>query len=310
MRLIEWGCRAARAWRARGLLLLALLPLPGAAAITVQDDAGRTVTLAQPAQRIVSLAPHATELLFAIGAGERIVGTVSHSDYPPAADGIPRVGGYSRLDLERIVALEPALIVGWSSGNPSSTLARLRALGFAVYETEPRQVSDIAEALRRLGALTGERAQAEAAAQRLAAGFAELREAHAGARPVATFYQVWDNPLLTVNDEHIISQVIALCGGRNVFGDLAALTPRVDVEAVLVADPQAIVASGMAAARPEWLDAWRAWPALRAVRSGQLYFVPPDLLQRPTPRLLTGARQLCAQLAEARAAMDEETVDE
>lgn len=310
MRLIEAGCRLARGRRALGLLALALLPLPGAAAITVQDDTGRAVTLAQPARRIVSLAPHTTELLFAIGAGERIVGTVSHSDYPPAARRIPRVGGYSRLDLERIVALEPALIVGWSSGNPPAVLDRLRALGFAVYESEPREIPDIAEALRRLGALTGEQAQADAAAQRLAADFAALREAYADARPVATFYQIWDDPLLTVNNEHIISQVIALCGGRNVFGGLAALTPRVDVEAVLAADPQAIVASGMAAARPEWLDTWRAWPALRAVRRDQLHFVHPDLLQRPTPRLAAGARQLCAHLAEARAATEEETVDE
>lgn len=310
MRLIEAGCRLAHRGWLLGLLVLAWWPAPGAAAITVRDDTGRAVTLAQPAARIVSLAPHATELLFAIGAGERIVGTVSHSDYPSAARRIPRVGGYSRLDLERIVALEPALIVGWSSGNPPTVLARLRALGFAVYESEPRAVTDIAEALRRLGALTGERAQAEAAAQRLAAGFAELRQAHAEDRPVATFYQVWADPLLTVNGEHIISEVIALCGGRNVFSGLAALTPRVDVEAVLAADPQAIVASGMAAARPEWLDAWRAWPALRAVRTGQLHFVPPDLLQRPTPRLLTGARQLCAQLDEARAAIDEEAGDE
>ncbi len=269
--------------------------------IGVQDDLGQTVTLAQPARRIVSLAPHATEMLFATGAGDYLVGTVAYSDYPEAAKRIPRVGGYTSLDLERIVALRPDLIVAWKSGNAAHQLEKLRALGFVVYVTEPRNIDDVPSNIERLGLLVGTTAAASSAAAAFRARHDALRRRYGGRPLVNVFYQIWDQPLMTVNGEHLISDVLRLCGGHNVFASLSVLAPKIDIEAVLAADPEVIVASGMGEARPEWLDDWRRWQRLKAVRNDNLFFVPPELLQRHTPRILDGAERLCAAFDQARA---------
>jgi iron complex transport system substrate-binding protein len=266
----------------------------------VTDSSGAQVALDEPARRIVSLAPHATELLFAAGAGPYVVGAVAHSDHPPQARAIARVGHSQGLDLEAILALRPDLIVAWESGNPRHQVRRLRALGLAVYVSEPRTLEDIPAAIERLGVLAGTESTARAAG----AGFREalqgLGARYGGQRPVRVFYQVWHRPLVTVSGEQIITEVLHLCGGENVFAELETLAPQIGIEAVLAADPEAIVASGADETRPEWLDDWQRWPQLTAVRRGNLFFVPPDLLQRPTPRLLDGAAMLCQQLEEAR----------
>lgn len=280
--------------------LLLLLAAAARGEVTVEDGAGRQVRLAAPARRIVSLAPHVTELLYAAGAGERLVGAVEYSDYPAAARALPRVGGYAQPDLEGIVALRPDLVVGWASGNPPAQTARLEALGLTLYYSEPRRLDAIPAELERLGRLAGSEAAADAAAAAFRARLDALRGRYAGRLPVPLFYQIWDRPLLTVGGVHIISDLIGLCGGVNVFGALAGLTPQLDREAVLAADPEAIIASGMGEARPEWLDEWRQWPQLLAVKRGNLFFIHPDLIQRHTPRLLDGAERLCGELEEAR----------
>lgn len=277
-------------------LVLGCLALPLQAAVTVQDDTGRTVSLPQPAQRIVSLAPHVTEQLFAIGAGERIIGAVEYSDYPEQARAIPRVGGYSRLDLERILALKPDLVVAWQSGNDARAIERLQALGLVVYLSEPRSMPAIADGMAKLGVLAGRtekaRQQAEAFRRRLEA----LRKQYRDRKERTVFYQIWNQPLMTVSERHLINDVITLCRGRNIFAELEALTPTVSLEAVLAADPEVIIASGMGKERPEWLDDWREWPQLRAVKTGRLYVIDPNIIQRATPRLLLGAEQMCRLL--------------
>ena len=273
-----------------------------ATAVTVEDDSGRTVTLAQPAQRIVSLSPHATELLFAAGAGRRVAGAASYSNYPPAAQDLPAVGSAGHLNLEAIVALEPDLIVAWKSGNVAPQLERLEKLGIPVFFSEPRRLDDIATNLQRLGRLAGSSAVADAAAREFRDGYRALEREYAGRTPVRTFYQIWHQPLMTVNGKQMINQVITLCGGRNIFADLQTLAPVVNREAVLAADPQVIVASGQASERPEWLEHWRKWPQLSAVKNDQLYVIEPDLIQRQTPRLIQGATRLCQQLEQARQA--------
>ncbi len=284
------------------LLSVALPWSPPAAAgpLEVTDDSGETVRLARPAQRIVSLAPHATELLFSAGAGDRVVGVVDYSDYPPAARRLPRVGGYNALDLEAILALRPDLVVGWASGNPPGLAEQLRGLGLTVFLSEPRRLEDIASNLQRLGRLAG----TEVVASRVAADFRrrlqDLRARYAERPPVRVFYQIWHRPLLTINGEHLISKVIRLCGGRNVFADLPVLVPTLDIEAVLAADPEVIVRGVRADADEDWTAFWRRWPQLRAVREGQLIGLPADLLQRPTLRLLEGAQQLCEALETVR----------
>nr|WP_243726479.1 cobalamin-binding protein [Halomonas ventosae] len=269
--------------------------------VCARDDTDRQVCLAAPAERIVALSPGATELLFAAGAGQRLVAVVDHSDYPPAANELPSVGSHDRLDLERLVALQPDLVIGWVTGNPAEQVERLERLGVAVFRIEPRTFEGIATALERLAQLAGSEAQGRLAAERFRRGLAELAARHAEASPVPVFYQVWDAPLMTVNDEHLIGKAIRLCGGVNVFGGLARLVPRIDEEALLAADPEVILAGGRGEENHRWLEAWQRFPELTAVARDNLFLVPPSLLQRPTPRLLEGTEALCKRLDQARA---------
>lgn len=282
------------------LLLVWPVWVATADSLTVQDARGRVVFLAQPAQRIVSLAPNITELLFAVGAGDKVVGAADYSDYPPLAKQIPRVGGYDRFDLESVLALHPDLVVGWPSGNPVALLDKLEKLGVTLFMTDPHHLDDIPLDLERLGQLTGNENQATQEAARFRQRRAQLGNPAPGDSPVRLFYQVWHQPLMTVNGEHLISDIMALCGGENIFASLSQLAPVIDVEAVLAANPEAIIASGMGEQRPEWLDQWRVWSQLIAVKQDNLFFIPPDLIQRHTPRILDGATMLCQQLATAR----------
>ena len=268
--------------------------------IVVKDDTGQEVRLKQPAQRIVSLAPHITEVLFAAGAGERVVGTVSYSDYPDAAKSIALVGTYTRFDLEAIVALKPDLIIGWFSGNLPASIDKLRKLGLPVFLSQPDHIEDVARTLEQFGRLAGSETIADAAARRFREHHAQLQARYANRPPVDVFYEVWNQPLMTVNGHQIISDILRLCGARNVFAELPTLAPQVTEESVLAANPEAIIASGMGEARPEWLDQWKHWPQLTAVARGNLFFVPPQLIQRHTPRMLDGAERACADIETAR----------
>lgn len=295
--------RGARA--AQGVACVLLVSLLGVAAaasadIRVTDDTGQIVVVPAPAQRIISLAPHVTELLFTVGAGSSLVGTVDFSDFPPAARVIARIGGSSGIDLERIVALHPDLIVGWASGNPRPAVERLRALGFPVYLTQPRRPEDITRNLEHLGRLTGAHAAAESAAAGFLMRYRMLAARYASKPAVRVFYQVLDPHLITVNGQHLISEVLRVCGGVNVFADLPLLAPVVSEEAVLKADPEVIVAGGTEDGWRGWLAHWRARTELAAVRHNNLYFISADLLHRPTLRILDGAERLCAALEDAR----------
>ncbi|HJW02995.1 MAG TPA: cobalamin-binding protein [Azospira sp.] len=289
--------------RAACLALLALVLLavaPARAEILLQDDTGATVRLAQPARRIVSLAPHVTENLYAAGAGERLVGTVDYSDYPDAAKKLPRVGGYSHIDLEAVAALKPDLVIAWDSGNAPGQVAKLKAMGIPVFLSQPNHIDDVAGQLEKFGQLAGSGSVANVAAARYHNKLAELRRRYSSRPPVRTFYQIWKQPLMTVGGGQIISDAIRLCGGDNVFGNLTQLASKVSEEAVLAANPEAIVASGMGESRPDWLDDWKRWKQMTAVVRDNLFFVPPELIQRHTPRLLEGAERLCQHLETAR----------
>ena len=270
------------------------------AAVSVVDDGGATLRLAQPARRIVTLAPHLAETVFAAGAGDKLVGTVEFSDFPEAVKTLPKVGGYSRLDLEAIAALKPDLIIGWSSGNAPAHIEKLRALGLPVYISQPNQIGDVASEIERIGILAGTGSVGHAAATRFRERLADLQKRYSSRPTVRTFYQIWKEPLMTIGGNQIISDVVRLCGGENVFGKLETMAPTVTVEAVIAAGPEAIVASGMNAARPEWLDDWKRWTSIIAVARDNLFFVPPELIQRHTPRLLDGAERLCQHLETAR----------
>jgi iron complex transport system substrate-binding protein len=304
--LTEESAVLRRAGRAAGALALwlalatGLAFAPPARALQIVDDRGVRIDLAGPAQRIVTLAPYLTELLFAAGAGERIVGTVAFSEFPEAAQRLPRVGDARALDLERIVALKPDLVLAWLGGSSQPQLDVLAALGLPVYYHQPRSLDSIAETVQRFGALAGSAEPANAAANRFRARLAGLRQAQRGRPEVSVFHQVWDQPLMTIGGSHPISEVLALCGGRNIFAAQRALAPQVAIEAVLEADPEVIGGTGLGSPAEAGLGAWLAWPHLRAVARGNLYVVPPDLISQYVPRVLDGAELICAALERAR----------
>ncbi|WP_392567201.1 cobalamin-binding protein [Halomonas sp. 707B3] len=264
------------------------------------DDRGREVCLHASANRIATLSPGATELTYAAGAGDQVVAVVSYSDYPPEAQDVASVGSHTRIDLEALVGLAPDLVIGWVTGNPAEQMETLEALGMPVFYIEPRSVEDVAHTIERLARLAGTEPTGRQAASEFRDGMVALTSRYSERDPVPTFYQVWDEPLMSVNNEHLIGQVVELCGGENVFGDQHRLVPRLDDEAVLAANPEAIIAGGMGEENRDWLTHWEQYPNLAAVTGDNLYFVPPSLIQRPTPRLMEGAQILCDKLEQAR----------
>ena len=271
------------------------------AQMCVTDDQAQQVCMPEPAQRIATLSPGATELAFAAGAGDQVVAVVSYSDYPPEAKQITSVGSHTRLDMERLVSLRPDLVLAWGTGNPPEQVALLRKMGMTVFIIEPHEFEDIAATVQHIGKLAGTESVADQVASDFMAGIEELRQRYQAAPKIPTFYQVWEEPLMTMNGDHYISKVVTLCGGKNVFADSARMIPRLNTEAVLLKNPEAIVAGGMGERNAHWLEAWKAFPGLLAAQRENLFFVPPSLIQRPTPRLLDGARILCDKLDMARA---------
>jgi iron complex transport system substrate-binding protein len=281
------------------LLWVLVLPVRAQAAISVIDDTGQVVTLDKPAQRIISLAPYITELLFAAGAGDAVVGVSEFSDYPEAARSLAQVGGGAGLDLEAIIALQPDLVVAWQSGNPRGQVERLQALGLRVFLSEPRQLQDVPATLLRLGQLAGTEKVAVLQAGRFKRRHAALHESYASRPRVSVFYQIWGQPLMTLNGEHLFSAVVRLCGGDNVFGALPALAPQIGIEAVLLANPDVIIVAAEDTDSPS-LATWQRWPELSAVKQDHVYAVPRDQLVRHSPRILDGAEYLCELLDAAR----------
>jgi iron complex transport system substrate-binding protein len=278
--------------------LLALAGIP-AAAVTVRDDAGNSVTLAKPAQRVISMAPHITELLFAAGGGARVVGAMNYSDYPEAAKRLPLVGSDQQIDLERLLSLKPDLLVVWKSGNTARQLEQLKSLGLPVYYSEPQKLDEVATSLIRLGQLLGTEPQAQAAAADYRQKIAALTAKYAARAPVRVFYQIWEKPIFTLNGDHIISDAIRICGGRNVFGDLKVIAPSVSTEAVLQANPEAIL-GGEKHDNESGINIWKPYQGLLAVKRGNLFMLDSELLTRATPRIADGAAALCEKVEQAR----------
>lgn len=264
---------------------------PAAAPATVTDAAGREVSLAAPALRIVALAPHIVENLYSIGAGERLVGAVDYSDYPTAALELPRVGGIAGISVERIVALEPDLVIGWLSGTDSRATAALDGLGIPYYLDEIRSLEDLHRSLENLGAMTD--ASESGPALDTLRQVIDARPPDAGKPRPGVFLQLWDQPLQSVGAQHLLTDVIRRCGGDSITADVPGLAPRIDLEAVLAADPDLIIVESRAQARH-----WQRFPELQALRTGQVHAIDPDLMHRPTLRLLQGMDAICSRIDE------------
>jgi iron complex transport system substrate-binding protein len=271
-----------------------LLAVPTqAATVRLLDDAGQTLEFSRPPQRIISLTPNLTELLFAVGAGAQVVGVDSASDYPNAARALPRVGDFSRINFERILALKPDLVIVWMDGNRAADIHRLSKMGLPVLHTRAIRLDDVARLLRLIGRATGHAGEGEAAAQAFSARLAALKVQPTRDPPVSAFYQVWDHPLMTVGGRHWISDAMALCGARNVFADLRELSPAVSREAVLQRAPELIISGSDA---PDVRRQWQPFSGLPAVRNHAFVRVDADLLHRPAPRLIDGVAELCAAI--------------
>lgn len=282
------------------LCAFAVASAPARAAVSVTDDNGNRVTLAKPAQRVISMSPHVTELLFAAGGGVRVAGVMNYSDYPEAARKIPLVGSSSQLDMERVLALRPDLLVVWQGGNTERQLAQLKALGIPMFYSEPQKMSDISRTVRSLGVLLGTGKVAAAAADAFDAELAALAARYSRRPPVRMFYQIWDKPLYTLNGTQIVSDAMRLCGGVNVFGSLEVRAPTVSIEAVLGQDPEAIFAGDRGEESDAGLNIWKPYKGLLAVKRDNLFTLKGGLLARPGPRMLQGAAALCEKLELAR----------
>lgn len=274
----------------------ALASLAAASPIGVIDDRGKTLTLDAPAQRIVALAPYITELAYAAGAGSKLVGVCAYSDYPQQAKNIIRVGDATHVDIERIAMLKPDLILAWKTGNHAGDIGKLEEFGFKVFVMEPARLRDIQRLLRSIGKLAETSAAAEAAAGDFERKLETLRERYSRKRPVTVFYEIWNEPLMTVNGAHMISDVLRLCGGVNAFARARMLTPVISPEGLVAADPEVII-SGYSK-----LENWRRFKMLSAVRNHRVFFVQPELLERQSPRILEGAGEVCERLDKVRQA--------
>lgn len=281
-------------------LLLGLIWLITAQAqaqpLTVRDATGAQVTLQQPARRIVALAPHAVEMLYAAGAGSALVAAVDYSDFPAAAKKLPRVGGLTGVSLEHILRQRPDLVVAWVDGANPRELARLQALGIPVYQSRPLQLDDVAREIEALGVLSGHPDSALRAGAEYRRKLAHLAAQYSGRAPLTVFYQVSPAPIFTISNSSFLGQIIRLCGGRNVFGALTLPAPQVSTEAVVAARPQVMIADNADA-----LTAWARWRAIPAVAHGTQYALPSDLVNRPGPRLVEGAEAMCRVMDTARA---------
>jgi len=262
--------------------------------ITVIDDSGNELSFSEPVKRIISLAPHITELLYAAGADKQIVGTVSYSDYPLAAKQLPVIGSYTKVDYERVLAAKPDIVMYWKSGNPGNMIDGVKELNLKLFNSEPDDFEDVASSLKTLGTLLGTEAIANKRAQQYLERLDALRKKYTNknSKKVRVFYQVWNQPLMTINKTHLINDVIELCGGENVFAALDNIAPTIDMESVIKKNPDVIIA-GMAQGREEWLQDWQKWPIISAVKNAHVYAIDAGLLVRQTPRILDGTQKMC-----------------
>lgn len=288
-----------RAFALAAALLLAAAARAGTPPLKLVDDAGHEVALAHPAQRIVALAPHLTELVYAAGAGGKLVAVGKYSDFPPEALAKPVISDAFAVNFEALAQLKPDLVLVWGSGTPERIKSKLRTLGVAVYEIEIRDVAGLADTLRGIGRLAGTEGAAQARAQAIAADWAALKARYAGRPPVRVFFQLWDAPLMTLDGQHLISSAIAACGGRNVFAELPTLTATVSWESAVQRDPELVVTAG-APGETASPGRWAQFKRVSAVQHGQFAHVEGDLLDRSGPRFVDGARELCEAIDHAR----------
>ena len=288
-----------RLWHFVLFLFWLLLSSHLSADIHVEDDLGREITLSKPAQRVISLAPHLTEVVYAMGGGDRMVATVAWSDFPEEAKSLPVIGSNNKINYEALLAYKPDLVLVWRSGNGENIIKRLASLGLNVFVNEPRKLGGIPNTLHKIGRLLGKELESEETIHQFQATLEGLQSKYQQVGKVSVYYQIWQSPLISFGGEHLVSDVLQLCGAQNIFSEVKPLVPRIGVESVLAADPEVIIVGQYTDVEVAF-EHWRQWPQLRAVANKHLYKVDPYLLHRHTPRILQGAAQLCSAIDKAR----------
>lgn len=267
------------------------------AEISVTDDSGIHIRLPSAARRIISLAPHTTELLFTAGAGSSVIAITMWSDFPPQVKTIPSIGSATDLDIERIVSLQPDLIVAWKNGNKPRQIAQLRRLGFQVYESEPRTFDEIAISIEKLAMLAGTEKYGTSQAHEFRKNMQALQRQHAHDAVVSVFYQIWQKPLMTLNGQHLISQALKICGGLNIFSHLSQLAPTVNIENVIQKNPEVIFLSSE---EQDAILSWQRFPTISAVQQKNIFIINGSIMNRAGPRMLDATQELCDKLDTAR----------
>lgn len=258
--------------------------------------------------RIVTLAPHLAELVYTAGAGAQLAGVVAYSDFPEPVRALPQVGDAFRVDLERLVIVDPDLVLAWDSGNPDAMVAQLRRRGYRVVVITTDTLDQVAQAIEQIGALAGSAAVAAAQATSYRERLGRLRQRYASATLLQVFYQVSGQPLYSIGKQHPITEMIEVCGGNNVFADIRQVAPVVAVEDVVLRLPDVIIAGDPPG--QQLLDGWLQWPQIPAVRNRQLYTIDASLVARSSVRILDGLQAICTHLQEARSHAATHTVDQ
>jgi iron complex transport system substrate-binding protein len=270
--------------------------------LCVKDDLSRDVCTNSTAQKIISLSPGSTELIYAAGAGQKVIAVDDYSDFPPEVEAVPKIGGFPNVSVEAITAMKPDVVVAWAGGNSPKVTSRLESLGIRVFYIDPLSFPDIASTIKRLGLLFDSNDQAENRASNVLSRYQSLKHRYQGQTPVSVFYEIWNKPLMSISRNQIIGQVIELCGGENVFADAQVRVPKVSMESLLGRNPQVIVSSSNLKDGKTIEERWKSWKKLKAVKEGHLYTLNGSLISRPTPRALDAAEELCQQLESVRKA--------
>jgi iron complex transport system substrate-binding protein len=280
-------------------LFLSVIPGTASADIRLSQANGEQLILPEAAKHIITLAPNLAELVFAAGAGDQLQAVVEYSNFPAAVTKLPRVGDAFRIDLERIIELEPDLVIAWKSGNPQSALQKLEQLGLTVWQIEITQPDEIPDTLENISYAAGTESHGLPAARQLRNKLSRLRLDNANKAPLEYFFQIAAQPLYTVNGRHIISRSLEICGGKNIFSELLILAPQVSRESIILANPQVMIATEIEG-QPPSLDVWQDWPRLQAVKNKSMFYLPADEISQATPRFLDSIELACKLLDEVR----------
>lgn len=280
------------------LLAAAAFCAPSFAQLTLRDDLDRTLLVTKPPGRIVTLAPFLTEMVYAVGADDLLVGVDSLSEHPPQAKGKAQIATGARLNMEQLAALKPDLVLAWKDGIRRDYVDMISAFGATVFVAQARQLDDVPRLLETIGRLAGR--DPTPAIARFESGIARLREENAAKLRLQAFAEIWNRPLTTVSGNHFLTEALDICKADNVFGELPGLAPRVDWDMVAIKNPYVIVGAGSATDAQEFRSNWALRANLNAVRAQRLVFVDHDAIQRPTPRSVEGIAQLCRELDKIR----------